>query len=121
MLHSILASLDGVVSALQTWAYIHVVQPLLFRFGWMDYDEDSYDALYPVIVGLLTIGATYALLRPLERWENRRSVRVDVLYTAISKLGVFNLLFFLGFQPFFADLQVWLRYRGIANVDLDHL
>jgi sterol desaturase/sphingolipid hydroxylase (fatty acid hydroxylase superfamily) len=127
MLHSVIASLDGVVSALQTWAYVHVVQPLLFRFGWMDYDEDSYDALYPVIVGLLTIGAAYLLLRPLEalrpveRWENRRAVRVDVLYTAISKLGLFNLLFFLGFQPFFADLQVWLRYRGIANMDLDHL
>lgn len=127
MLHLIAATLDGLVSTLQTWAYIHVLQPLLFKFGLMDYDEDSYDALYPVIVGLLTIVAMYLLLRPLEalfpaeRWGDRKAVRVDVLYTWIAKLGLFNLFFFLAFQPFFADLQVWLRYHNVANIDLDNL
>ncbi|GLU31435.1 sterol desaturase family protein [Trinickia caryophylli] len=127
MLHLISASLDAVVSTLQTWAYVHVVQPLLFKLGWMDYDEDSYDALYPVIVGLLTIAGTYALLRPLEalfpaeRWTDRKAVRVDVLYTWITKLGLFNLFFFVAFQPLFDGFQAWLRYRGIVNFNLDHL
>lgn len=127
MLHLITAPLDSLVSALQTWVYIHAVQPLLFTFGWMDYDEDSYDALYPVIVGFLTIVAMYLLLRPLEalrpveRWENRKAVRVDVFYTWISKLGLFNLFFFVAFQPLFDNLQVWLRYRNIDNINLDNL
>ncbi|CAN7301194.1 sterol desaturase family protein [Trinickia sp. LjRoot230] len=127
MLHSILASLDGLISALQTWAFIHVLEPLLFKFGWMEYDEDSYDALYPVIVGALTVGAMYLFLRPLEalrpveRWENRKAVRVDVLYTWLVKLGVFNLLVFVGFQPLFDGLQGWLRLHGIANINLDTL
>jgi sterol desaturase/sphingolipid hydroxylase (fatty acid hydroxylase superfamily) len=127
MLHLITAPLDTLVSTLQTWVYIHAVQPLLFRFGWMDYDEDSYDALYPVIVGFLTIVAMYLLLRPLEalrpveRWQTRKAVRVDIFYTWISKLGLFNLFFFLAFQPLFDNLQVWLRYRNIDNVNLDNL
>jgi sterol desaturase/sphingolipid hydroxylase (fatty acid hydroxylase superfamily) len=127
MFHLIIASLDGLVSTLQTWAYIHVVQPLLFKFGWMDYDEDSYDALYPVIVGFLTVVGMYLLLRPLEalrpaeRWENRRAVRVDILYTWIIKLGVFNLLFFVVFQPLFDNLQAWLRLHNIDNINLDNL
>jgi sterol desaturase/sphingolipid hydroxylase (fatty acid hydroxylase superfamily) len=127
MLHLIVASLDSLVSSLQTWAYVDVIQPLLFKFGWMDYDEDTYDALYPVIVGFLTIIAMYALLRPLEalrpveRWENRKAVRVDVFYTWLSKLGLFNLFFFVAFQPLFDRTQVWLRYHGIANTNLDTL
>jgi sterol desaturase/sphingolipid hydroxylase (fatty acid hydroxylase superfamily) len=127
MFHLITASLDNLVSTLQTWTYVDIVQPLLFKFGWMDYDEDSYDALYPVIVGLLTIVAMYLLLRPLEalrpveRWPDRRAVRVDVFYTWISKLGLFNLFFFVAFQPLFDHLQVWLRYRNIDNINLDNL
>jgi hypothetical protein len=87
MFHSILSSLDSFVSALQTLLYVDVVQPLLFKTGMMDYDEDTYDALYWVIVGVLEVLAMYAILRPLEalrpaeKWENRRGVRVDVLYT----------------------------------------
>ena len=38
MLHSIVSSLDALVSSLQTWLFIDVIQPLLFKFGWMDYD-----------------------------------------------------------------------------------
>ncbi|RKP50480.1 sterol desaturase family protein [Trinickia fusca] len=127
MFHLIVSSLDTLVSTLQTWLYVNVAQPLLFQIGWMDYDEDTYDALYPVIVGLLTIVAMYALLRPLEalrpieRWESRKAVRVDVLYTWIAKLGLFNLFFFFAFQPIFDNTQVWLRYQGIANIDLDNL
>lgn len=127
MLHLIAATLDGLVSTLQTNVYVHLVQPMLFKFGLMDYDEDAYDAVYPFIVGVLTIGAMYLLLRPLEalapleRWANRKAVRVDVLYTWIAKLGLFQLFFFVTLQPFFADAQVWLRYHGVANIDLDRL
>ena len=127
MFHLIASSLDSFVSALQTLLYVDVVQPLLYKFGLMDYDEDTYDKLYWVIVGVLTIVAMYAVLRPLEalipveKWENRKAVRVDVLYTVIAKLGVFNLFFFFVFQPLFDNLQAWLRLKNVANTDLDNL
>ncbi len=101
MFHLISSSLDSFVSALQTLLYVDVVQPLLFHFNLMDYDEDTYDSLYWVIVGVLEVLAMYAILRPLEalrpveQWENRKAVRVDVIYTWIAKLGILNLFFFL--------------------------
>ncbi|HTI19313.1 MAG TPA: sterol desaturase family protein [Trinickia sp.] len=127
MFHLIASSLDDLVSTLQTWLYVDVIQPLMFKFGWMDYDEDTYDALYPVIVGFLTIVAMYVVLRPLEalrpveKWENRKAVRVDVLYSWIIKLGLFNLFFFFAFQPLFDNTQSWLRYHNIGTINLDNL
>ena len=41
MFHLIFSSLDNIVSVMQTWLYVDVVQPLLYRFNLMDYDEDT--------------------------------------------------------------------------------
>ena len=127
MFHSILSLLDNIVSTLQTLVYVDVVQPFLFKVGLMDRDEDTFDALYWVIVGVLEVAVMYASLRPLEAlrpaetWPDRKAVRVDVIYTWIVKLGILNLFFFFTFQPFFDNVQGWLRLHNIANVDLDNL
>ena len=55
MIQEIVTQLDNGISALQTLLYIDVVQPLFYRFGLMGYDEDTYDALYWVIIGALQI------------------------------------------------------------------
>lgn len=127
MFHSIISLFDNFVSSLQTTLYVDLVQPFLFKIGLMGYDEDTYDALYWVIVGVLEVCVMYAILRPLEalrpaeKWQDRKGVRVDVLYTWIVKLGILNLFFFFAFQPFFDGFQSWLRLHDIANVDLDNL
>ena len=127
MFHSIFSLFDAVVSTVQTWLYIDIVQPFLFKVGLMGYDEDTYDALYWVIVGVLEVLVMYAILRPLEalrpaeKWQNRKGVRVDALYTWIVKLGILNLFFFFTFQPFFDGFQSWLRLHNIANIELDNL
>ncbi|MGA7778956.1 MAG: sterol desaturase family protein [Paraburkholderia sp.] len=127
MFQQILFSLDSLVTAAQTLLYVDVVQPLLFRFGLMGYDEDTYDALYWVIVGVFEVLAMYAVLRPLEalrpaeKWENRKAVRVDVIYTWIVKLGILNLLFFFALQPLFDTVQGWLRLHNIAGFEFDNI
>jgi sterol desaturase/sphingolipid hydroxylase (fatty acid hydroxylase superfamily) len=127
MLNFLLSHLDSLISTAQTALYVDVVQPFLYHFNLMDYDEDTYDSLYWVIVGVLEVTVMYALLRPLEalrpveKWAHRKPVKVDVLYTWVIKLGVLNLVFFLGLQPVFGDFQAWLRLRGVANIDLDNL
>ncbi|WP_425469760.1 sterol desaturase family protein [Paraburkholderia unamae] len=124
---SVVASADDLVSWLQTLLYIDVIQPLLFRIGMMNVDEDTYDALYWVIVGLLEVGLMYALLRPLEalvpaeKWRDRKGVGVDALYTWVTRLGILNLLFFFTMQPFFDRAQGALRLMGAKTVDLDNL
>src|SRR5580698_5150804 len=127
MFHLIVSALDSLVSAVQTTLYVDVVQPLLFRFNLMDYDEDTYDALYWVIVGVFEVLAMYAVLRPLEawrpaeKWQDRKAVRVDVIYTWVVKLGILNLLFFFALQPLFDNVQSGLHLHNIPNLEFDNL
>lgn len=127
MIHQVVAQMDSWISALQTLLYIDIIQPMLFKFGLMGYDEETYDALYWVIIGVLQIAATYALLRPLEAlrpveaWTDRKAVRVDIVYTWISKLGIAELGFFFVLQPFFDRLHSQMALHGIPSLDLDNV
>ncbi|WP_114238251.1 sterol desaturase family protein [Dyella sp. C9] len=127
MINEIINHLEDGIAALQTLLYVDAVQPLLFRLGLMGYDEDTYDALYWVIVGVLQIVVMYALLRPLEAlipaepWRDRRETRVDVIYTWIAKLGVFNIAFFFLLQPVFDHLQSLMAIHNVPNIELDAL
>ncbi|MCY0386387.1 sterol desaturase family protein [Robbsia sp. Bb-Pol-6] len=127
MFHTLFSAADTLVSWLQTEIFTTIVEPLFYKVGLMDYDEDTYDALYWFIIAICEIGLMYAVLRPLEalwpaeRWTDRRSVRVDAIYTWITRLGVINVLFFFFLQPLFDSAQEALRMHGIHNVDLDSL
>jgi sterol desaturase/sphingolipid hydroxylase (fatty acid hydroxylase superfamily) len=127
MFHEIVAQLDNMVSALQTLLYVDIVQPFFYRVGLMGYDEDTYDALYWVIVGVLEIGVTYLALRPLEalrpieQWQDRKALRADVIYTWIAKLGIINIAFFFMLQPLFDHWQSLIAIYDIPNIDIDSL
>ncbi|SDV47595.1 sterol desaturase family protein [Chitinasiproducens palmae] len=121
------AVFNNLIGGAQTWLFVDVLQPVLFHFGWMGYDEELYDGLYWVIVGFVAIVGMYAILRPLEalwpaeRWQNRRAVRVDVFYTWITRLGLLNLFFFFCLQPAFDRLHNWMTMRGMPSFDLDDM
>jgi sterol desaturase/sphingolipid hydroxylase (fatty acid hydroxylase superfamily) len=127
MITEIVAQLDNVVATLQTLLYVDVVQPIFFKVGLMGYDEDTYDALYWVIIGVLEILATFAILRPLEAlrpietWQDRKAVRSDVFYTWIAKLGLINLTFFFLLQPLFNHWQSLIAIYDIPNIDVDSI
>ncbi|MFM0632116.1 sterol desaturase family protein [Paraburkholderia xenovorans] len=127
MFHEIVAQLDNMVSALQTLLYVDVVQPFFYRFGLMGYDEDTYDALYWVIIGVLEIVVMYLALRPLEAlrpielWQDRKALRADVIYTWIIKLGIINIAFFFMLQPLFFHWQSLISIYDIPNVNIDGL
>ncbi|HEY1999779.1 sterol desaturase family protein [Paraburkholderia sp.] len=127
MLHEIVAQLDNMVSALQTLLYVDVVQPFFYRFGLMGYDEDTYDALYWVIIGALQVVVMYLALRPLEAlrpieaWSDRKALRADVIYTWIAKLGIINMAFFFLIQPLFFHWQSLMAIHNIPSIDVDSL
>jgi hypothetical protein len=83
----------------QQWLFENAVQPVLFRFGWMSYDETAFDWTYLFLLGLLEVVALWAVIRPLElwlpveRWEDRKATRVDVAYTLLARLGVLPIFF----------------------------
>lgn len=113
------------VGDVQTWLFVTIVQPLLYRFHLMVDADFAYDGVMWFIAGALQIVAVYAVLRPLEvwrpleRWPDRRAVRVDVIYTLVNRLGLINLVLFFTLQPLFNTLQEWLRLRGVDNINLD--
>ena len=127
MLDFLLSGADNLVSTLQTALYVDIVQPIFYKVGLMDYDEDTYDALYWFVIAICEIALMYAVLRPLEalwpaeQWTDRRRVRVDAFYTWMTRLGVINVLFFFFLQPLFDSAQEFLRLHGIRNIDLDSL
>ncbi|HET6554191.1 MAG TPA: sterol desaturase family protein [Dyella sp.] len=127
MINEAINALEDGIASLQTLLYVDAVQPLLYRLGLMGYDEDTYDALYWVIVGVLQIVVMYVVLRPLEAWfpaeswQDRKATRVDVLYTWIAKLGVFNVTFFFLLQPGFDRLQSLMAIHSVPDIQFDGL
>lgn len=111
----------------QTWLFTHLVQPALYALDASFYAEDAYDAIEALLIGagecLLLLGLLRPLeaWRPLERWADRRAVRVDVLYTLIQRLGLVPLLLFLLLQGPLLAVQSWLALRGWTPQQIEGL
>jgi sterol desaturase/sphingolipid hydroxylase (fatty acid hydroxylase superfamily) len=93
-----------------------VILPVLFHFGWMEWEELSFDWALVCVYGVFAVLVTYAVCWPLEaafpveRWASKKAVAVDVLYTFISRVGVIPIVSFLLFY------QVQVVFTG-AIVD----
>ena len=133
MMHAI-ASIEALpalfaqgVGVVQEWLFLTLVQPLLWHLHWMVLDDIAYDNLPWVIYGALQVLLVYAVLRPLEwllpleRWDDRRGLGVDVFYTLINRLGLVPLVWFFALQPGFDHILEWMRLHGWVSVNLDSL
>ena len=112
---------------LHSWTFEGLVQPALYRFGFMNWDERAYEATELFLIGIIELLALYALLRPLEKlapvevWADRRETRVDVLYSMLSKLGVVPLFLFVVLTPAFNWINGNLRMNGVIPPNLEDL
>lgn len=115
---------DGVGLA-QTWLFEAAVQPMLYRLDAASLSDPAYESLEWLIWGVLEIGVLYAILRPLEAyfpaepWHNRRQVGIDVLYTALYRLGIVPLAFFVLLTPIVDWAQGALRLAGVRPFNLE--
>jgi sterol desaturase/sphingolipid hydroxylase (fatty acid hydroxylase superfamily) len=93
-----------------------VILPVLYRFGWMAWEELSFDWALVCVYGMFAVLLTYAVCWPLEamfpveRWPSKKAVAVDVFYTVLSRVGVIPIVSFLLFY------QVQVVFTG-ALVD----
>ncbi len=98
-------------SAAAGWLHEHLLLPLLYRLGMMQWDDVGYGwilfALYGVaqVVLMLSICWPMERLARLETWPDTRAVTVDIFYTLINRIGVMPLVTFV----LFYQLQVWLN------------
>ena len=109
------------------WLYQNAAQPVLFSAGLIGYDELAYDALTFLLYGLAQILLVYVLVRPLEamfpaeNWPTRKGVRVDVIYTLLTRLGLIPLLFFFLLTPVTGAIDSTLRLNDLLPRDLERL
>ena len=103
------------------------IQPLLFRFGLMDWSESVFDGIEFALYGAIAVALAYLLFRPLElwrpveRWNERRAVRTDIVYTLIHRLGVVPAILFLVLTPIGTMIDAYLRFEGYIPPELEQL
>jgi hypothetical protein len=79
-----LDTLSSLFTTVHAWLFEALVQPVLYQLGFMAYAEQAFSTLEVSLYGVLEIGLMLLLLRPLEwwrpveRWPDRRAVRVIV-------------------------------------------
>ena len=104
-----------------------VVQPLMLATGQAGLLEVGYEATAWLLVGLLQIAFLLAVIGPLQRWRpveavtDRATIRTDMLYTLIHRLGFFRVALFLTLDPLFDELFGALRTAGYGTFHLDQL
>lgn len=127
MTGAVWSALSDLFGRAQQALFESVVQPALFTLGLGNLLEDGYAATGWLLVGLLQLTAMVLLLAPLQRWrpveplQDRRAVRVDVLYTLLHRLGLFRVLLFFTVGPWVDALFGWVRVRGVDGIHLDAL
>ena len=101
------------------------VQPIMYSFGLGQFLEDGYAATGWLLVGLIQIAVMLALIGPLQRWRpvepmlDAGSIRTDVIYTLVHRLGLFRVALFFSVEPLFDDLFGMLRVAGVGTVHID--
>lgn len=111
----------------QSWLFDTVVQPLMFWLGMAGYLEDAYEATAWLLAGVIQVLILLAVIGPLQRWRpaepvtDRATIRTDVLYTLIHRLGLFRLALFFTLDPWFDELFGMLRTAGYGTFHLDQL
>jgi sterol desaturase/sphingolipid hydroxylase (fatty acid hydroxylase superfamily) len=118
---------SDIFSAAQQWLFEAAVQPAMFALGMGNLLEDGYDATAWFMVGVLQVLILLAIIGPLQRWRpvepvtDRATVRTDVLYTLIHRLGFFRIALFFMLDPWFDEAFGALRTAGYGTFHLDQL
>ena len=119
--------LTDLFSSAQQGLYEAAVQPVLFASGLGNLLEDGFAATAWLLVGLIQITLLLIVVGPLQRWRpveavtDRATIRTDVIYTLIHRLGVYRLLLFFALEPVFDSVFGSLRAAGLGTFHLDQL
>ena len=102
-----------------------LVQPALFALGFGNLLEDAYDATGWVLIGVIQMAIMVGLMGPLQRWRPAErtpvgeSIRTDVLYTLVHRLGLFRLAMFFSIDPLLDMAFGQARVSGFDGIQLD--
>lgn len=104
-----------------------LVVPILYHFNWMAWDDLGFEWCLICVYGLFAVLVTYAVCvplehwRPVEQWQSKKNILVDVFYTLLNRVGVVPIVTFV----LFYQVQSWstglLVERGFIPPTLDSL
>jgi sterol desaturase/sphingolipid hydroxylase (fatty acid hydroxylase superfamily) len=92
--------------------------PLLYRLGWMQWQELAFGWALFAVYGALQVALTFAVCMPLERWRpvarwpDLRPILTDVFYTVLSRVGLLPLVTFVAFYHVQTWFTGWLLDLG---------
>ncbi|MBV8379488.1 MAG: sterol desaturase family protein [Curvibacter sp.] len=118
-------TLSDLFQLLQQKLFEGLIEPAVWWLGLSNVLEDAFDATGWLLVGLLQLVVMATVLRALEWWRpvepvsDRHAVRIDMLYTAIHKLGLVQLAMFFAVEPAWDWLSGEMRLAGIGTFQLD--
>ena len=118
---------EDIFSMAQQWLFEVLIQPAMFALGMGHLLEDGFAASGWLLVGLVQVVILIAVIGPLQRWRpvepvtDRRTIRTDILYTLIHRLGLFRVALFLAVDPLFDELFGMLRVTGFGTMHLDQI
>ncbi len=109
----------------QQWLYEAAVQPAMFHLGMGALLEDGFEGTGWLLIGLLQVVVLVCVLAPLQRVlpvepvTDKATIRTDILYTLIHRLGLFRVALFFTVEPVFDAVFGAMRQRGISGMHLD--
>ena len=119
--------LGNIFSLWQQALFESVVQPVLLAIGEAALLEVGYEASAWLLVGLLQVAVLVLVIGPLQRWRpvdavtDRATIRTDVLYTLIHRLGLFRVVLFFSLDPLFDAMFGAIRTAGYGTFHVDQL
>jgi len=114
-------------ATLQAWLFEACVQPVVFALGFGGFLDMAFDATGWFLVGLLEIAVLLTVIGPLQRWRpvepvrDAATIRTDIFYTLLHRLGLFRLVLFFTLDPYLDAIIGFLRVGGLPTFHLDDL
>jgi sterol desaturase/sphingolipid hydroxylase (fatty acid hydroxylase superfamily) len=124
-MNALIDSLTDAFAGAQQWLFETAFQPVMFALGMGGLLEVGFDGAMWFLVGVLQLLVLLLIIGPLQkRWPvepatDRATIRTDMLYTLIHRLGVFRLGLFLTLDPLLDLAFGALRTEGIGTFHLD--
>ncbi len=109
----------------QQWLFESAVQPIMYAAGIGGLLEDGFTATGWFLVGVIQLVVLIAIIAPLQKWRpveavtDRATIRTDILYTLIHRLGLFRVALFFAVDPLLDEAVSALRMQGVGSFHLD--